>query len=61
MVYDIYMDTVLIIILIAAAIGFALVALFLLLSALRLLAWLGNILPDANDIEITDKRKSDSR
>lgn len=59
MVYAIYMDVV--IILIAVLIGFALATLALLFSTLRLLTWLGRTMPDAYDIEITDKRKNDSR
>ena len=59
MVYDISMETFIIFILAVVA-GFAMVALGVLFSSLRIIAWMGRDLDDMNDIEITDKRKSDN-
>ena len=59
MVYDISMETFIIFILAIVA-GFAMVTLGVLFSSLRIIAWMGRDLDDMNDIEITDKRKSDN-
>ena len=48
------------IIVLAVVAGFAMVTLGVLFSLLRVFAWMGYGLDDANDIEITDKRKSDN-
>jgi hypothetical protein len=57
-VYDISMETFIIVLTVVA--GFAMVTLGVLFSLLRVFAWMGYGLADANDVEITDKRKSDN-